>query len=762
MPNRLGGVGILSSINTAAMGNLIGGNTASTRNIIAGNNGPGVSLLGAQANNNTIANNLIGIGFSNSVAVSNTIGILISGGGDNNTIGGDGTTARNKVISGNNGDAIRISGVSANPATTNIVSGNMIGVDLAGTTSRPNNGAGVSLQSYARQTRIGGGTAAAGNTIAFNTSNGLVISGTAVLSNTVLGNTINANTGNGIRISSSGTTTTTIQSNLIGATSGTCGSPGVGNTQNGVQVDGGARGTNILDNTISRNGQNGVLVRDQGTQQAKISNNKFSRNCAKAIELTPETTGNNGNPSNPNHDINPPFAVRLNQAGLLTGRVLVDTSTAATRAASCTACTVEIYATDRAVLDGEGRDRIASAITLSANGYFTATLPSVPQQVALTATDSAGNTSEFAVLTATMGLDIGPARSSLAKPGDVITYTHRVTNTGALDFTDLVLSAVSEKSWPYRLTPSSAFALPAGQSRAVSLTLTLPTGADKRVAVGTVEHTRVTVRSTAVPTTTDTVIDTTTVQGRIVIVASPVSLNGSGTPGTLIPYAHNITNNGNITATLTLTASTDLAGWKTTVTTTTITLGPGQTAGIAANVTVPSDALTTSPPAKTTITITPVNPADPSQILRLIDTTTVTLNPLATLVPAAIEARGRATQTIALRHTITNLSNGQATFRLFAVSSLGSQIAFVSISGAQIVNGNTFTLGIDPNSNTMTFDAQVTINENAQFGQTDQITIYVTDLNNNVIGGASAQDSIVVTGGKLQPWAWLPIIRKGQ
>jgi hypothetical protein len=376
----------------------------------------------------------------------------------------------------------------------------------------------------------------------------------------------------------------------------------------------------------------------------------------------------------------------------------------------------------------------------------------------LTATDSAGNTSEFAVFTSTLGLDIGPAQASLAKPGDVITYTHRVTNTGSLDFTDLVLNGFSEHSWPFQIGPSSLFDLPAGASRPVSISLTLPTGADPRVIAGTIEHTRLTVRSTAIPTATASVTDTTTVQGTIVIVASPTSFNGSGTPGSTVPYAHTITNNGNITATLELTASTDLPGWRTTITTTTLTLRPGQSSGVAANVTVPPTALVSSPPAKTTITITSVDPPDLSQTLVLTDTTTVTLNPLATMTPASLEVDAGANETVALRHTVTNLSNGPATFKLFAVSSLGSKITFVSISGPPLSNGNTFTLGIDPSSNTLTFDARVLVDSRALAGQRDQITIYLTDANDNVIGGASAQDTIVVTRGAIVPRLLLPII----
>ncbi|HEX5692895.1 MAG TPA: right-handed parallel beta-helix repeat-containing protein, partial [Roseiflexaceae bacterium] len=637
--NTLDGVRI-ESTGGSASNNKIGDTVAATRNTISGNGSSGIRIRGSSAQNNLVINNLVGLTSAGTALANNTqAGVVIEAGARSNTIGG-GSAGQPNVISNNTGDGVSISGTQT---YSNTVAGNTIGLSESRLTNLGNTGRAIMVSAGASYSVIGG-AGTAGNVIAAN-NGGVVISGTQTLSATVMGNLIGAkkdgvsgklivaagntgdgvqiygasytrvgaanqgntivsNTGNGIRVANA--QKTTISSNLIGTIRDGATNLARGNSQNGVQVDSGANTTTITGNTIFFNAQNGVLVRDKNTQQAKISANSISGNSVKGIELDPETTGTSGDPTNPNHDINPPFAVRLNQSGLLTGRVLANTSSAATRASSCIGCTIEIFAADRNTLDRQGRDRINVAVTITSNGYFTTTLPSVPQQIALTATDSTGNTSEFAVLTATMGLAIGPAFSGTAKPGDVITYTHRVTNTGALDFTNLLLSAFSEHNWPYKLTPSGTFALAAGQSREVALTLSLPTGADKRVAAGTVEHTRLTVTSTSVPTATASVTDTTTVLSRIVLLATPLSLNGSGTPGTTIPYAHNITNNGNITATLSITASTDLVGWKTTVTTTTLRLAPGQTAGMAANVTVPTTALITSPPAKTTIRITPV------------------------------------------------------------------------------------------------------------------------------------------------------------
>jgi hypothetical protein len=104
-------------------------NRAAKRNLISGNTFIGVEL---ESDGNTVAGNWIGLDATGtrSVAGSN-IGVLI--GGQANVIGTDSDGVNDalerNVISGNQGDAIRISG-----GNDNVVAGNYIGTDPNGTT----------------------------------------------------------------------------------------------------------------------------------------------------------------------------------------------------------------------------------------------------------------------------------------------------------------------------------------------------------------------------------------------------------------------------------------------------------------------------------------------------------------------------------------------------------------------------------------------------------------------------------------------------
>ncbi|MDQ6810141.1 MAG: hypothetical protein M3Z64_12075, partial [Verrucomicrobiota bacterium] len=171
---------------------IIGGASPGARNVISGNSS-GIYIAGnsnTPAANNLIQGNLIGTNAAGTAAVGNGNGIVISGGGQNNTVGGLTDAARN-LISGNanRGIAIQDNG--------NVVQGNFIGTDITGTAKVGNLGDGIVVGGlYGLKTTgvtIGGTTAAARNVISGNGATGINLGEGATL---VQGNYIGTD-GNG-------------------------------------------------------------------------------------------------------------------------------------------------------------------------------------------------------------------------------------------------------------------------------------------------------------------------------------------------------------------------------------------------------------------------------------------------------------------------------------------------------------------------------------------------------------------------------------
>jgi hypothetical protein len=190
----LGNAGHGVGIGDGAQSNTIGGNTEGARNIISGNGG-GVSIGGSGANNNVVAGNYIGTDVNGTAALGNSgSGVGISNGAQSNTIGGADDSERN-IISGNDGHGIEIFGTETN---NNVVFGNYIGVDVS-ETAMGNSHVGVKIGEEAQSNTIG-----PGNTIAFNSHDGIEVSGANTDYNKISENSIHDNGGPGINLADGG------------------------------------------------------------------------------------------------------------------------------------------------------------------------------------------------------------------------------------------------------------------------------------------------------------------------------------------------------------------------------------------------------------------------------------------------------------------------------------------------------------------------------------------------------------------------------
>lgn len=148
----------------------------------------GITISGAQANNNRVTGCYFGTDATGTAVLGNSSGVRIAEGAHHNTIGGTSGGSGN-LISGNfRGINIRDKGTD-----NNVVQGNYIGTDISGTIKLPNESNGIVISDGARQNLIGGTTIGARNVISSNGLTGILIAGFGTDQNKVQGNYIGTN-----------------------------------------------------------------------------------------------------------------------------------------------------------------------------------------------------------------------------------------------------------------------------------------------------------------------------------------------------------------------------------------------------------------------------------------------------------------------------------------------------------------------------------------------------------------------------------------
>ena len=192
----------------ASQDNMIGGTGPEARNIISGNRGYGVVVgsAGEKPTGNIVQGNFIGTDVTGAVALANGMGGVSIFGADQTLVGGTEPGARN-VISGNVGDGIHVTFAEMS-SVDNVIQGNFIGTDWTGTGALGNSANGIFIEGY--DTIIGGTAAGAGNVIASNTGAGVVIGPNVMMrlrgevnsGNRILSNSIHSNGELGIDLSS--------------------------------------------------------------------------------------------------------------------------------------------------------------------------------------------------------------------------------------------------------------------------------------------------------------------------------------------------------------------------------------------------------------------------------------------------------------------------------------------------------------------------------------------------------------------------------
>ncbi len=175
------------SINVGAASNVIGGSVAGAGNTIDG----GVQLYG---NGNLVQGNYIGTNATGTAILPGGSGVIIgvsNAPANGNTVGGTTQAARN-VIAGSSSNGVTIAGSGS---TGNVVEGNYIGTNAAGTSALANNGDGVLIESGAAKNTIGGTGTAAANVISGNSGYGIQVDGSTTTGNVVANNYVGTGAG---------------------------------------------------------------------------------------------------------------------------------------------------------------------------------------------------------------------------------------------------------------------------------------------------------------------------------------------------------------------------------------------------------------------------------------------------------------------------------------------------------------------------------------------------------------------------------------
>jgi hypothetical protein len=433
----------------------IGGTLPGERNVISGN-ALGQLAFGCSAaggSGHTVQGNFLGINAAGDgpplpVGVGGGNGVSLCFGVTNVTVGGT-TAAERNVISGNTFIGINISNGLGSPGVTGIVvRGNYIGTDVTGTVAVPNTDIGVRDNSPGNQ---------------------------------ILDNLVSGNGGNGIQVFSGDNAI--VRGNLVGVdASGTLPLGNAGNgiyvNANGVQVGGTGAGQA---NVVAYNGQAGVWVENMTGNTIRA--NSIHDNGGLGIDL-------GGLGPDGNDELDPDAGANLLQnfpvlSAVTLAEPLGDASAGGTRvqgflhSAASSTYTVDFFANDACVRFPkdflEGRTYLGSAQVSTdsfGEGPFDVTLPNsiAPgERVTMTATDSAGNTSEFSQR---LPFSINPA-SGPAAGGTGVTIAGTDFEDGAT-VTIGGVPATNVNVLDFNHISASVPALPAGSLNDV--TVTMPEG----------------------------------------------------------------------------------------------------------------------------------------------------------------------------------------------------------------------------------------------------------------------------------------------
>lgn len=276
----------------------------------------------------------------------------------------------------------------------------------------------------------------------------------------------------------------------------------------------------------------------------------------------------------------------------------------------------------------------------------------------LSPTVSAGVT-DTTTVAYTPGVTLTPNHAQAISPGDAVTYTHWLTNTGnGPDGFDLEFA--SSQGWGTLLDPGP-YHLNAGAGMTLTVRVDAPAGSG-----GLVDASVLTATSQAGALSV-VVTDVTTATHTPAVALTP-DVARSVPPEATHIYTHTLENTGDGPDTFSLSFSSS-RGWATLVNTGTLALIAGESTEISVTVTVPGDLI--SGTLSDIAIVTATSAADPAVFDTATATTTVGFAPGVRFVGDEVTTGATRDTSYNYNHTLTNTGNYTDTFILTYTTSAG-------------------------------------------------------------------------------------------
>lgn len=240
-------------------------------------------------------------------------------------------------------------------------------------------------------------------------------------------------------------------------------------------------------------------------------------------------------------------------------------------------------------------------------------------------------------------------RSQGGLPGAEILYPYLITNKG--EETGIVsLEVSSSHNWQTSLIPDAPFSLPPGASQPITTSLRIPVAVTTAMS-GTVDVTTI----TATQTCDDRIVTSiatamTTITQKIGLILKP---NRTQYPENPIAFSHWLTNTGNWTDTIELTAIPEPATLTTTLEPATIlSLGPGASAPITVTVFGVATDVLHGPLTKAVVTVTAQSQSGPAGVGEVIDKAETTCR--VNIAPPSQTITGKPGDEVIHTYTVSN------------------------------------------------------------------------------------------------------------